>query len=109
MFRLLLFVQVYHGLRYRFEVVLSELSTAESDVLCATLLALVNCLVFGCEDLHQRHRIRNEFLGMLLQYYFLDIIQGHYLFDSYWLPLPGSSFIVLTQPTELTAHTHAAE
>ncbi|XP_023722434.1 inverted formin-2 isoform X2 [Cryptotermes secundus] len=56
--------KVYHGLRYRFEVILSELKTAESDVLCSTLLAFVNCLVFGCEDLHQRNRIRNEFLGL---------------------------------------------
>ncbi|XP_021930222.1 formin-like protein 5, partial [Zootermopsis nevadensis] len=55
---------VYHGLRYRFEVLISELKTAESDVLRSTLLAFVNCLVFGCEDLHQRDRIRNEFLGL---------------------------------------------
>jgi hypothetical protein len=93
---MLFYVQVYRGLRYRFEVVLSELSTAESDVLRATLLAFVNCLVFGCEDLHQRHRIRNEFLGMLFHYYYPYIIQGHYFFDSYWLPLPFSSFIILT-------------
>lgn len=95
---MLFYEQVYRGLRYRFEVVLSELSTAESDVLHATLLAFVNCLVFGCEDLHQRHRIRNEFLGMLFHYYYshLCIIQGHYLFDSYCLSLPVSSFIILT-------------
>jgi hypothetical protein len=64
------YVQVYHGLRYRFEVILSELKAAESDVLCSTLLAFVNCLVFGCEDLHQRDRIRNEFLGVLPQRYY---------------------------------------
>jgi hypothetical protein len=63
-------VQAYHGLRYRFEVLLSELKTAESDVLRSTLLAFVNCLVFGCEDVHQRDRIRNEFLGTLSPVWF---------------------------------------
>jgi hypothetical protein len=65
---------VYHGLRYRFEVVISELKTAESDVLRSTLLAFVNCLVFGCEDLHQRDRIRNEFLGMLVWYHYQNLV-----------------------------------
>ncbi|KAJ4449649.1 hypothetical protein ANN_01053, partial [Periplaneta americana] len=55
---------VFHGLRYRFEVVVTELKSAESDVFRSTLLAFVNCLILGCEDLHQRDRIRSEFLGL---------------------------------------------
>ncbi|XP_069674281.1 inverted formin-2-like isoform X2 [Periplaneta americana] len=56
--------KVFHGLRYRFEVVVTELKSAESDVFRSTLLAFVNCLILGCEDLHQRDRIRSEFLGL---------------------------------------------
>nr|CAD7404340.1 unnamed protein product [Timema cristinae] len=52
------------GLRYRFEVMISELKDADNDVYRTTLLAFINCLIMGCKDLVKRCRIRNEFLGL---------------------------------------------
>ncbi|KAJ9577726.1 hypothetical protein L9F63_005719 [Diploptera punctata] len=54
----------YHGLRYRFEVMVKELKNTDSEFLCSRVLAFINCLIMGSQDIHDRHRIRSEFLGI---------------------------------------------
>lgn len=58
-------------LRYRFSLVVTELRTTELVAYKTTLMAFINCiLVSSDDDLQERCRIRNEFIGLNL----LDII-----------------------------------
>ncbi len=49
--------------RYRFSIVLHELRCAELPGYQASLMGLVNCLILANENLQDRVRIRNEFIG----------------------------------------------
>ncbi|XP_023930367.1 inverted formin-2 [Lingula anatina] len=59
--------------RYRFSVIIYEMKRAEIVPYKATLLALVNCILVATEDLEERVRVRNEFIGLDL----LDIIHDY--------------------------------
>ncbi|CAG5120636.1 unnamed protein product [Candidula unifasciata] len=57
-------------MRYRFSLIINELKTCELIPYKTALMALINCILYACEDLHDRNRIRNEFVGLNL----LDLI-----------------------------------
>ncbi|BFZ15260.1 hypothetical protein BsWGS_18298 [Bradybaena similaris] len=57
-------------MRYRFSLIINELKTCELIPYKTALMALINCVVCACDDLHERNRMRNEFVGLNL----LDII-----------------------------------
>ncbi|RXG70353.1 Inverted formin-2 [Armadillidium vulgare] len=59
--------KVYHGLRYRFQLIIDEIKTAEVPEYQACLLAFVNCIVLGESQLPLRCALRNEFLGLNLE------------------------------------------
>nr|KAG5685520.1 hypothetical protein BaRGS_024257 [Batillaria attramentaria] len=60
-------------LRYRFSLVVTELRTTELVAYKTTLMAFINCILVSCDDdLHERCRIRSEFIGLNL----LDIIHN---------------------------------
>ena len=54
------------GQRYRFSLLIQELQTAETDEYAACVLAFINCLLAGCNDLSRRVKMRNELIGMFL-------------------------------------------
>lgn len=56
--------KISHGYRYRLDIVVSELRTADTVAYQTTLIAFVNCLLLGDEDVHLRKRLRNEFYGV---------------------------------------------
>lgn len=56
--------KISHGYRYRLDIVVSELRTADTVAYQTTLMAFVNCLLLGDEDVHLRKRLRNEFYGV---------------------------------------------
>lgn len=62
--------QVYHGLRYRFQLVVDEIRVAEVPEYQASLLAFINCIIWGESDLVTRCSLRNEFLGRLLAIFY---------------------------------------
>ncbi|CAL1536507.1 unnamed protein product [Lymnaea stagnalis] len=57
-------------MRYRFSLIINELKSSELTPYRTTLMAFINCILCACDDLHERNRIRNEFVGLNL----LDII-----------------------------------
>ncbi|XP_068243484.1 inverted formin-2-like [Palaemon carinicauda] len=50
--------------RYRFMLVVDELRSAEVVDYQATLVAFVNCIIIGADNLQVRNSIRNEFIGL---------------------------------------------
>ncbi|ESP03682.1 hypothetical protein LOTGIDRAFT_224207 [Lottia gigantea] len=56
--------------RYKFSVIVNELKNAELVPYKTTLMAFVNCILVGTDDLQERVSIRNQFIGLN----FLDII-----------------------------------
>jgi hypothetical protein len=58
-----IFLQVSKKQRYRFSLIMNEMKFAELLTYKATLLALINCIVVGAEELEDRVRLRNEFIG----------------------------------------------
>ncbi|XP_061190247.1 inverted formin-2-like [Saccostrea echinata] len=56
--------------RYRFSVIVNELKTADLVPYKTTLMAFVNCVIAANEELEERVRIRNEFIGLNL----LDVV-----------------------------------
>ncbi|KAK2717455.1 hypothetical protein QYM36_006285 [Artemia franciscana] len=55
-----------HSERYRFSVILKELKNAQTNEYKAALIAFINCLIISTTNLHDRIRIRNEFVGLKL-------------------------------------------
>lgn len=58
--------QICHGRRYRFDIIIEELRSADTAAYKTTLMAIINCLIFGYNDLKQRTRVRNELYGRYL-------------------------------------------
>ncbi|XP_056003577.1 inverted formin-2-like [Ostrea edulis] len=56
--------------RYRFSLIVNELRTAEMTAYRTRLLTFVNCIIVANENLEERVRIRNEFIGLNI----LDLI-----------------------------------
>ncbi|RZF34086.1 hypothetical protein LSTR_LSTR011656 [Laodelphax striatellus] len=50
-----------HGRKYRLDLVVSELKSADNIAYKTTLVAFINCLLFGYPDLTQRSLLRCEF------------------------------------------------
>lgn len=55
--------QICHGRRYRFDLVVSELRTADTVTYQTTLMAFINCLILGQQEVSQRNNLRNELFG----------------------------------------------
>ncbi|XP_028831398.1 inverted formin-2 isoform X2 [Denticeps clupeoides] len=51
---------------YRFSVIMNELQGTDNVPYMVTLLSVINALIFGTEDLHQRDKLRKEFIGLQL-------------------------------------------
>ena len=49
--------------RYRFSLIVNELRMAELVPYKTTLMAFVNCIIVANEELEDRSRVRNEFIG----------------------------------------------
>ncbi|XP_039287023.1 inverted formin-2 isoform X3 [Nilaparvata lugens] len=56
-----------HGRKYRLDLVVSELKTADNIAYKTTLVAFINCLLFGYPDLTQRSLLRCEFYSVGLK------------------------------------------
>ncbi|KAK6172315.1 hypothetical protein SNE40_016001 [Patella caerulea] len=56
--------------RYRFSIIVNELKNAELLPYKTTLMAFINCILVGTEELQERISIRNQFIGLN----FLDIV-----------------------------------
>ncbi|XP_075228293.1 uncharacterized protein LOC142328432 isoform X2 [Lycorma delicatula] len=52
--------------RYRFKVVVTELQQATAEDYQTALVAFINCLIISTPQLHDRIRVRNEFIGLKL-------------------------------------------
>ena len=48
-------------------MLVNELKTAETIPFKTTVLSLINCIIGGTQELLQRNRIRNEFIGKIIQ------------------------------------------
>lgn len=55
--------QVAKKQRYRFSLIMNELKSADIVPYKTTLLAFINCIIVATENLEERMRIRNEFVG----------------------------------------------
>lgn len=51
--------------QYRFSVIMNELQATENASYTATVLSVINALIFGMDDLRQRDKLRKEFIGRL--------------------------------------------
>lgn len=49
--------------QYRFSVIMNELQATENASYMATVLSVINALIFGIDDLKQRDKLRKEFIG----------------------------------------------
>lgn len=49
--------------QYRFSVIMHELQATENASYTATVLSVVNALIFGIDNLRQRDKLRKEFIG----------------------------------------------
>ncbi|XP_071951064.1 uncharacterized protein [Antedon mediterranea] len=56
--------------RYRFGFIVDELNVAESSSYKTTILAFINCILIQTDNIDQRVRLRNEFIGLKL----LDVL-----------------------------------
>ncbi|XP_054275159.1 inverted formin-2-like isoform X2 [Macrosteles quadrilineatus] len=61
------YFKMSHGRRYRFDLVIQELQTADTVVYQTTLLAFVNCVILGASDILQRNHLRTELFGVGLE------------------------------------------
>ncbi|KAK5622762.1 hypothetical protein CRENBAI_025121 [Crenichthys baileyi] len=52
--------------QYRFSVIMNELQATDNIPYMVTLMATINVLILGQEDLRKRHRMRHEFIGLQL-------------------------------------------
>uniref|UniRef100_A0A3B3UN21 Inverted formin 2 n=1 Tax=Poecilia latipinna TaxID=48699 RepID=A0A3B3UN21_9TELE len=52
--------------QYRFSVIMNELQATDSVPYMVTMMAVINVLILGQEDLHKRQRLRQEFIGLQL-------------------------------------------
>lgn len=50
-------------MRHQFSVLLEELRAAETSEYRTVIMAFINCLIAGCDDLDKRTAIRDELLG----------------------------------------------
>lgn len=57
------FLQNVKMQHYRFSVIMNELQATENASYMATVLSVINALIFGIEDLRQRDKLRKEFVG----------------------------------------------
>lgn len=51
------------GLRYRFSLLIQELRGAETHEYAACVLAFINCIISGSDDITRRVKLRNELIG----------------------------------------------
>lgn len=49
--------------RYRFSLIVNELRMADLVPYKTTLMAFINCIIVANEELEDRTRVRNEFIG----------------------------------------------
>uniref|UniRef100_A0A1B6EW46 FH2 domain-containing protein n=1 Tax=Cuerna arida TaxID=1464854 RepID=A0A1B6EW46_9HEMI len=61
------YFKMSHGRRYRFDLVIGELRTADTVAYQTTLLAFINCVILGAPNLQQRNLIRTELFGVGLE------------------------------------------
>ena len=54
-------------MRHKFSVLLEELRAAETNEYRTVIVAFINCLIAGCDDLDSRSAIRDELLGELTE------------------------------------------
>ncbi|XP_056623894.1 inverted formin-2 isoform X2 [Triplophysa dalaica] len=52
--------------QYRFSVVMNELQATDNVPYMVTLLSVINSIIFSIDDLHQRDKMRKEFIGLQL-------------------------------------------
>ncbi|MED6267652.1 hypothetical protein CHARACLAT_014408, partial [Characodon lateralis] len=52
--------------QYRFSVIMNELQTTDNIPYLVALMATINVLILGQEELRKRHRMRHEFIGLQL-------------------------------------------
>ncbi|XP_016517596.1 inverted formin-2-like isoform X2 [Poecilia formosa] len=52
--------------QYRFSVIMNELQATDSVPYMVTMMAVINVLILGQEDLRKRQRLRQEFIGLQL-------------------------------------------
>nr|XP_033807613.1 inverted formin-2 isoform X2 [Geotrypetes seraphini] len=52
--------------QYRFSVIMNELSATDNVPYMVTLLSVINAIILGCDELRQRTKLRNEFIGLQL-------------------------------------------
>ncbi|XP_027895247.1 inverted formin-2-like isoform X6 [Xiphophorus couchianus] len=52
--------------QYRFSVIMNELQATDCVPYMVTMMAAINVLILGQEDLRKRHRLRHEFIGLQL-------------------------------------------
>ncbi|XP_057199363.1 inverted formin-2 isoform X3 [Triplophysa rosa] len=52
--------------QYRFSVVMNELQATDNVPYMVTLLSVINAIIFSIDDLHQRDKMRKEFIGLQL-------------------------------------------
>lgn len=76
-----LLLQTSKKKRYRFSLVLDELTRTDNVHYKVILLEFINCVIIYTEDVEDRIRIRNEFYGMY-RYYLILLsylgIHSHY-------------------------------
>ena len=53
-------------MRHKFSVLLEELRAAETSEYRTVIVAFINCLIAGCDDIDCRSAIRDELLGEFL-------------------------------------------
>jgi len=63
-----LILQVAKKHRYKFSVIVHELRTAELVGYKTILIALINCILVATDDLEERVRLRNQFIGELFNF-----------------------------------------
>lgn len=59
-------LQKHRKERYRFKFIVSELRSGPNVEYQTAVLAFINCLILATPDLHERIRIRSEFVGLKL-------------------------------------------
>lgn len=57
------FLQNVKMQQYRFSVIMNELQATENASYTATVLSVINALIFGVDNLRQRDKLRKEFIG----------------------------------------------
>ncbi|XP_077984696.1 inverted formin-2-like [Glandiceps talaboti] len=64
------FYKIHKNQRYRLSLIINELKCSELVPYKVTIVSFINSLIFGTDDIEDRRRLRNEFIGLGL----LDII-----------------------------------